>query len=92
MFEWDDANLRHIADHDVSVTEIEEVILNNPLDLEFESMSGEERVRQIGETNAGRLLVVVSTWRGDAIRVVTSCPASKLLRTLYLTQKGNRYG
>jgi uncharacterized DUF497 family protein len=92
MFEWNDANLRKVAQHDVFPDEAEEVILNNPIDLEFETLSGEERVRQVGETNSGRLLVVVSTWRGENIRVVTAYPASKLLRTLYLKQKGIYHG
>jgi uncharacterized DUF497 family protein len=91
MFDWDDANREHIAEHEISSDEAEQVILNDPIDLEFETRSGEERLRQVGETKRGRVLVVVTTWREDNIRVVTAYPASKILRTLYLTQKGKNY-
>jgi uncharacterized DUF497 family protein len=92
MFDWDDANLGHIAEHGVSSAEAEQVILNDPLDLEYESGGGEERLRQVGETLAGRLLVIVITWRGEKTRVVTAYPASRILKTIYLTQKGIQHG
>ena len=63
LFDWDDENRSHIAAHRVSCAEAEQVITNEPFDLEFQVMNGEERFVQLGETNAGRILVVVSTWR-----------------------------
>ncbi len=32
MFDWDEANLEHIARHGVSREEAEQVILNDPVD------------------------------------------------------------
>jgi hypothetical protein len=88
MFDWDDANRKHVAEHGVTPSEAEEVIANNPLDLEVQYRNGEERVLQIGETNALRILVVVTTWRGSRIRVVTAFLATPQLRKFYTAQKG----
>lgn len=33
LFDWDDANILHLAEHDVQPDEAEEVILGDPLDL-----------------------------------------------------------
>jgi uncharacterized DUF497 family protein len=88
MFDWDDANRKHVAEHDVEPYEAEEVIANDPLDLEVQFANGEERVLQIAETNALRILVVVTTWRGDKIRVVTAFPATPQLQKFYAAHKG----
>jgi uncharacterized protein len=88
MFDWDRANLRHIAEHGVTSAEAEEVINNNPFDIEYQYREEEERTVQLGETAKGRILVVVTTWRSGLIRVITAFPAPKSLRTLYLAQKG----
>lgn len=92
MFQWDEANLGHIAEHGVTSAEAEQVIDNDPFDLEFQDRNGEEWIVQLGETAAGRVLIVVSTWRKSLIRVITAYPAPKSLRTLYLQQKGKGYG
>jgi uncharacterized DUF497 family protein len=90
QFSWDEANRNHIAEHAVSPEEAEQVVLNEPLDLEVQIRGGEERTLQVGETDAGRILIVVTTWRGAKVRVVTAFPANKRLRGLYerYTQKG----
>jgi uncharacterized DUF497 family protein len=88
MFEWDDANRKHVAEHGVEPFEAEEVVTNDPLDLEEQFRNGEDRLMQIGETNALRILVVVTTWRGSRIRVVTAFPATPQLRKFYAAQKG----
>jgi uncharacterized DUF497 family protein len=87
-FEWDDANLDHIARHQVSPEEAEQLIESDPLDIEAETVDGEERTTSIGCTNRGRFLVVVTTLRGTRLRVVTAFPAPKPLIDLYFTQKG----
>ena len=43
MFVWDAENLSHIARHKISQVEAEEVIQNDPLDLERQILDGEER-------------------------------------------------
>jgi uncharacterized DUF497 family protein len=87
MFDWDSGNTDHIARHDITPAEAEQVVLNNPIDLNFEVRGGEERIAQIGETDVGRILLVVTTARDDKIRVVTAIPANRKLRKLYRTQK-----
>ena len=92
LFDWDDENRTHIAAHSVSCAEAEQVINNEPFDLEFETVNDEERFAQLGETNAGRILVVVSTWRETLIRVITAFDASKVMKRIYIAQKGKAYG
>jgi uncharacterized DUF497 family protein len=41
-------------------------------------------VKAIGATPGGRILVVVFTWRGDAIRAITAYGAPISLQKLYL--------
>jgi uncharacterized protein len=86
-FEWNSANRDHIARHKVSPEEAEQVIRNKPLDIDAETMAGEDRVTSIGRTNAGRFLVV-TTLRGARIRVVTASDAPNRLIDFYLTQTG----
>ena len=88
MFDWDEANRKHVAQHGVTPSEAEEVVANNPLDLELQLINGEERILQIGETDALRVLIVVTTWRGKCIRVVTAFPAPARLRAFYAAHKG----
>ena len=92
LFDWDDENRTHIAVHSVSCAEAEQVISNEPFDLELQAVHGEERFVQLGETNAGRILVVVSTWRTTLVRVITAFDAPKAMKRLYIAQKGNLYG
>ena len=92
QFDWHDENRGHVAAHDVSCAEAEQVIKNEPFDLEFQTENGEERFVQLGETNAGRILVVVSTSRKTLIRVITAFDAPKAMKRVYIVQKGNLYG
>ena len=87
MFDWDTGNLNHISLHGVSRVEAELAVLNDPIDLQFQDGAGEERVVQVGETNAGRILVVVTTIRDHLIRVVTAFPAKRRIRKVYLAQR-----
>jgi uncharacterized protein len=87
MFLWDDENTSHIARHNVSRAEAEQVIENNPLDLEIQIRNGEERMPHLGETNAGRVLFVIVTLRNKVLRVVTAFPANRKARKFYAEQK-----
>jgi uncharacterized protein len=89
LFDWDNGNIGHLALHQIAPEEAEQVIQNRPIDLEKYLRNGEERVVQVGETDAGRILVAVSTMRGKKIRVVTAWPAKERLRRNFLTQKRN---
>lgn len=87
-FDWDDANSAHVARHGVAPTEAEQVVLGASLPLETEERSGEDRHTESGETTAGRLLLVVWTWRRRRIRVVTAFPANRKWRTMWKRIKG----
>ena len=89
IFEWDEVNIAHIARHGVETNEAEQVILNRPVDLNSELRNGEERFPHIGETNLGRILVVVTTMVGEKVRVVTAWPAGKKSRRWLLSLKRN---
>jgi uncharacterized protein len=82
-FDWDDQNRKHIAKHRVSPAEAEQVVLNDPIDLTVQVIDGEERIAQIGATGKGRILIVVTTWRDERLRVVTAYTASKQWREFY---------
>ncbi len=84
IFDWDDGNRKHIAKRRVTPAEAEQVVLNDPIDLTLQMSDGEERIVQVGATNKGRVLIVVSTWREEMIRVITAYPAPRQLRELYL--------
>ena len=92
LFDWDDANREHIAEHDVSDVEAEEVISNDPIDLGRQNDEGEERFLELGEARHGRILLVVSTMRGKKVRVVTAYDAPRKWRNYYLAHKVDFYG
>ena len=82
-FDWDSSNRDHVAEHGVSPEEAEQVISNEPFDREKQLRNDEERTVQLGVTDAGRILQVVTTWRGPFLRVVTAFPANRKMRMLY---------
>jgi uncharacterized DUF497 family protein len=85
LFDWDDANIEHIAEHGVTPEEAEEVILGFPLDFGFDTAeNGEERWSYIGETNLADVLQVVITLRGEKFRVVTAFEPTKQDTLVYL--------
>jgi uncharacterized protein len=89
VFDWDEANIRHIAGHGVTPEEAEQVFNNDPSDPVLQMYKDEERYFQYGITDVYRVLVVVTTWRGeDLIRVVTAYPAPPAIRRKYLRERG----
>jgi uncharacterized DUF497 family protein len=95
VFDWDEANLSHIARHNVTLQETEEVVLGDPLDTELQTVEGsgeEERLLQLGETAKGRILQLLTTWRGGQVRVISAWDAPKQLKMYYLAEMRRRYG
>jgi predicted DNA binding CopG/RHH family protein/uncharacterized DUF497 family protein len=83
-FDWDEANISHMARHNVFPEEAEQVILNDPVDLGMEIVEGEERYLNLGATGQGRVLLVVTTWREDRVRVITAFePIRRLIHIYY---------
>jgi uncharacterized protein len=96
-FDWDAANLDHIARHDVTQEEAEQAILGDPLDAELQSADGsggEERLLQLGETAKGRILQLLTTWRSGRVRVISASAwdAPKQLKMFYLAERRRLYG
>ena len=65
-----------MAVHKVTPAEFEQVLNNDPLDLDCEWIDNEERYRSVGLTSRGRLLSVAWTVRDGKIRPVTAFPAT----------------
>jgi len=74
-FDWDDGNKKHLATHNVTPAEFEQVLTTIP-GSGFAVIDGEERYRSVGITNGGRFLLVAWTVRGGRVRAVTAFPAS----------------
>ena len=68
-FDWNRANIQHIARLRVAPEEV-------------------DRWTVIGETDQGRVLIIVYTMRADQVRVVTSYQAGRRMREGYLNAKG----
>jgi uncharacterized DUF497 family protein len=73
-----------LAAHKVAPAEFEQVLHNDPLDLDYELIDNEARYRSVGLTNAGRLLSMAWTIRNGRVRAVTAFPASILDRKAFL--------
>jgi uncharacterized protein len=86
-FDWDEANIDHMSRHSVLPKEAEQVILNDPLDLGMELVEGEERYLNLGATLQDRVLLVVTTWREDRVRVVTAFEPIKRLIQFYYRER-----
>jgi uncharacterized protein len=76
-FDWDESNSRKsVEKHDVSQAEAEQIFFNDPLLIvEGPSHSVRElRLQALGRTDAGRLLHISFTLRGDGrlIRVISA--------------------
>ncbi|OFV98579.1 MAG: hypothetical protein A3H28_04280 [Acidobacteria bacterium RIFCSPLOWO2_02_FULL_61_28] len=88
-FEWDATNVSHIARHKVTPDEAEQALRNDPFDLCYEMVGGEERWTSIGHADNLRVLLLVWTLRGEeVVRVVTARGASKTAGRVYLREKG----
>ena len=90
-FDWDDANLGHIALHAVSPEEAEEVLTGMAFEVDTYTVDGEVRVEEIGATQAGRILKVVTTVRDGLIRVVTAFDAVKAEKLAFLEHQRRLY-
>lgn len=84
-FDWDAANIRHIARHGVAPEEVEQVFANDPMIVGTQDYPEEERSLCFGRTTAGRLLTVVYTERTGRIRVVTAYRMTRTQQRMYLT-------
>lgn len=82
-FDWNAANIEHIARHGVSPSEVEEVFYRRFIYGSMEVVKGEIRVTLIGATNGGRVLTITFQARLNEVRIVTARDASRKERKLY---------
>ena len=84
-FDWNEANIEHIAEHHVTPDEAEEVFSDekNVSDEDIAHSIIENRFLIIGKTERGRLFYQIFTRRGDKIRVISSRDINKKEVHLY---------
>ena len=87
MFDWDRSNLRKIRAHQIKREEAEQALFNDPIPVYEQDVEGERRFVYYGETDAGRLLALIVTERGDNIRVVTAYDLDAGQRRDYLERR-----
>ncbi|SNT09681.1 hypothetical protein SAMN05421770_104147 [Granulicella rosea] len=92
MYDWDEANIRHIAEHEITPEEAEQALENDPVDAGVQDCEGEQRYVEVGMTHSGRMLVVITTLRGELTRVLTAYRATPLFRAFYFRERGANYG
>ena len=76
---------KNFLKHQVQSWECEQVFFNEPL-IVFDDPKhslAEKRWAAFGRTDAGRLLTVVFTKRGDRIRIISAREMSRKERTFY---------
>jgi hypothetical protein len=85
--EWDDAEASgNLLKHGVSFADAVGVFEDlNALTIDDETES-ERRFVALGSDSLGRLLVVVYTWRGDAIRIISARKATRAEARSYADQ------
>lgn len=91
-FDWDKENLAHIARHGVTRQEAEEALDSDPMDVTEQDHEEEVRLMQMGITKQMRILIVVTTWRDDLLRVVTAYDAPPNMREYFLADRRDHYG
>ncbi len=90
-FDWDKGNSRKSTDkHDVNQAEAEQVFFNEPLIVVEDAghSQREPRFHALGHTDAGRLLHITFTLRGDGslIRVISARVMHRKERNIYGTK------
>jgi hypothetical protein len=78
-FDWDQANTEHIASHQVTPEEVEQVFANDEMAIDYDVIGGEERWTAVGETDQVR---------DESVRTVTAYEAGPRVRSEYLAVKG----
>ncbi|MFZ1083358.1 MAG: hypothetical protein WAN35_00180 [Terracidiphilus sp.] len=90
-FDWDGANIYHIAENDVTPDEAEEAVRGSSQDSKFTTATGSaERWVFLGNTKRGRTLLVVIALREEKIRVLTAFDPSRQEKLLSLEKKSGK--
>ncbi len=83
-FIWDYDNIAHIAEHGQSPEEVEYALNGFTMPVEYQDWHGEDRYSEVGMTAEARILLILTTWRDDDIRVVTAFDPPRKLIEEYL--------
>lgn len=85
-FQWDRGNSdKNLLKHNVQNWECEQIFFNKPLFVledQRHSIAG-KRWARFGKTNAGRLLVVIFTKRGNLLRIISARDMNSKERKFY---------
>ncbi len=87
-FDWDEQNERHLAKHRISRFDAEDVLSQDHILLEYQLEGNEQRWIAVGATRTGRILSIVFTVRGEAVRPITGWAADQETADLYLKEWG----
>ncbi len=85
-FEWDEGNIKKSWErHRVSHIECEEIFFNRPIIVKKDEphSTSEDRYFVLGKTDAGRLLFIVFTLRGNKIRIISARDMNRKERKIY---------
>lgn len=83
--EWDPEKARaNVQKHGIRFADAEGVLFDpNAISVEDERAEGEQRFVALGMDSRGRLLVVVYTYRGETVRIISARTATKKERGAY---------
>lgn len=87
-FDWDQHNEQHLEKHGISRSDAEDVLSGNHILLEYQTEGDEPRWVAVGATRTGRIITIVFSIRGDAVRPITGWEADKSTVQLYFQQWG----
>ena len=83
-YEWDETKAqKNRRDHGIDFADAATVFEDDLALTALDDASVEERFVTLGMDAMGRLLVVVYTWRGDCIRIISARKATKSERRHY---------
>ncbi|NUM54161.1 MAG: BrnT family toxin [Candidatus Hydrogenedentes bacterium] len=83
-FEWDSAKARaNVAKHGVRFADATTVLSDTRAVTVLDEHPLEDRFVTIGMDSLGRILVVVYTWRGDVVRMISARRATRHERSAY---------
>lgn len=88
-FEWDENKAKaNIEKHGISFDEAKTVMLDpKAISFEYGSYEGETRYRTLGMSHTLNVAVVVWTFRGENIRIISAWKADKKRRKEYERQR-----
>lgn len=90
IFDWDDANILHLARHAITPDEAEQAIRNGTAILGSDDSSGEPRFTETGETDSGRILTLITVDRSAGLRIVTGWDATRDESITYFREVARR--